>query len=1035
MSIKLSTEAELLAEKAENLPAFSGLKLLHVKNELTKILALIGRDGIFDEYTLHDISHIDEMLSILQWLVPEETKKIMTPADWLMIVLGIYFHDIGMLVSKKEFEQRHLSGFSAFCENDLFSDQNGKDYKERIQCLDAERRERFLYQEFVRSTHARRSEAWVAGRAPVSLGVTHETMAEVDGLLDKLDRQFRKDLGMICMSHHEPEITDLDKYRVNRSYGNSQNEMVNLQFAAILLRVSDLLHMTRQRTPSIMFKLVSPADPLSQEEWSKQMAVRRVCGKIGNNRDGIPDPDAQRDTIEIHAFFEKPEGFFALTSYIRYIKEELRRCYDWIEDTQKKKGISYSFPWRFVDETNIEAEGFLTNTFGFTLDQERILELLTGHTLYNDTSVVVRELAQNSIDAIRLQRLKDKKLGNSLTEGVIQISWNEKNKTLRVSDNGTGMSQRTIERHLLNVGSSLYQDGDFQRQFPEFASISRFGIGVLSAFMIADEIEFITCDPDDDKARHLTLRSVHGRYLIRLLDKASTEVSDAVGEHGTSILLRLRPTATLDDITDIARHWVVIPGDGVSIKVCSNELDCTSIGYDSLRKALESQLEQHYDYHIVSSPDDPSIRNDSVCLIEFVKEEVTLAIALQWSSYLREWSFLNVPENSHHYRKVAKRNIDLGICVQGVRVTEETPGFLEKGIFALANITGTNAPKTNVARTGFEKSDQHDRALRAIYELYVSHIKQEIDRLHKIQGFSLSWAITEATYLIQPIFRLNADSTHLKLLKDVTANLPIHLVERGGLREAITGLELGQIDSIWTIECSLFFWADALVREIPASSSITQLLRALSVAPESIPAGTIVCTKFFDHYVENLTFDDREINMCSIDRDMRRIDLKWDKKQGISKWWSARDLYKKDDYDDNEIYYEGRHNRGSQLLVPQVDIPFNGILGEVAIKCRGMLILAPNHNITQLLRECYNDYCAGHKSLQVVQATCELIEHCIRSGPEDVQKMLSDDLLYMESGISTRLAYSGLSREKFLELVGSNQWGVFDPLAWDRREQ
>ena len=100
---ELNTEAEILAQKAEELPAFSGIKLLHIKRQVADLLSLIGRDGIFDEYTKHDISHIDEMLKILEWLIPKETKQIMSPSDWLITVLSIYFHDLGMLVTPKEY--------------------------------------------------------------------------------------------------------------------------------------------------------------------------------------------------------------------------------------------------------------------------------------------------------------------------------------------------------------------------------------------------------------------------------------------------------------------------------------------------------------------------------------------------------------------------------------------------------------------------------------------------------------------------------------------------------------------------------------------------------------------------------------------------------------------------------------------------------------------------------------------------------------------------------------------------------------------
>jgi len=113
-NISLSTKAEQFAEKAESLKSFSGLKLLHVKRQVANILGQIGRDGIFDEYTKHDISHIDFMLESLDWINPKETQKLLTSANWLMLTLSIYFHDLGMLVTKEEFRNRRKSSFLAY---------------------------------------------------------------------------------------------------------------------------------------------------------------------------------------------------------------------------------------------------------------------------------------------------------------------------------------------------------------------------------------------------------------------------------------------------------------------------------------------------------------------------------------------------------------------------------------------------------------------------------------------------------------------------------------------------------------------------------------------------------------------------------------------------------------------------------------------------------------------------------------------------------------------------------------------------------
>ena len=45
----------------------------------------------------------------------------------------------------------------------------------------------------------------------------------------------------------------------------------------------------------------------------------------------------------------------------------------------------------------------------FELDRGRLLDLLVGHTIYNEPTVAVRELLQNAIDAVRFQRHLDQK--------------------------------------------------------------------------------------------------------------------------------------------------------------------------------------------------------------------------------------------------------------------------------------------------------------------------------------------------------------------------------------------------------------------------------------------------------------------------------------------------------------------------------------------------------------------------------------------------------------------------------------------------
>lgn len=481
----LLTNAEKNAEKAENLTFCSGIKVLHIRNSIEQLLAHIGRCGMFEEYTLHDISHIDEMLGIVDWLIPERTKAAMTYAEWLMLTLGIYFHDLGMLVTKKEFENRMKSGFKEYRE----SIEQGKDNADSEANLE---NDKFLYQEFVRENHAKRICAWINGENNSDLGDAETVVSEIQAMFSTLDKKFKRDLAKVCESHHRDDIYDFEQYKTKILYGNSENERVNLNYICIILRIADLLHITRDRTPSMSMRIINISNPKSILEWKKQKAVQAVSAQERRNEDGNIDHSLEKNTIEVTAFFEgtdSAEAYFGLSTYLKYTQNELAKCNAIVNKAKKTEGTHlYDFPWKRIDESNIETLGFESKKLQFTLAQENILQLLVGHTLYNDSSVVVRELVQNAIDAVKLQKEIDKKKTRSKLEGKIIVSWDSTERVLSFIDNGTGMTIGDIENYLLKVGASKYKEESFKKQFPEFSSISHFGIGILTCFMIADWI-------------------------------------------------------------------------------------------------------------------------------------------------------------------------------------------------------------------------------------------------------------------------------------------------------------------------------------------------------------------------------------------------------------------------------------------------------------------------------------------------------------------------------------------------------------------
>jgi hypothetical protein len=240
---------------------------------------------------------------------------------------------MGMLVTEDEFKNRDKSQFPKFKDDLLSGPDSGTDYVARIKALDGPEQERFLYQEFVRKTHAIRIRRWIEGKRDFELGYSVAAVDEVQRVLAGLDQAFKRDLGLIAESHHLDDLDDLKKYNPRKAYGSKPQEEVNLQYSALLLRTVDLLHMRKDRTPSVTFRMINPTDPISQREWAKQAAIKKVAPQIGKNREGLPDPAAPRDTVEVHAHFDNEEGFFGLTSFLTYVDQELRKCAKWNDDS------------------------------------------------------------------------------------------------------------------------------------------------------------------------------------------------------------------------------------------------------------------------------------------------------------------------------------------------------------------------------------------------------------------------------------------------------------------------------------------------------------------------------------------------------------------------------------------------------------------------------------------------------------------------------------------------------------------------------
>lgn len=858
MPSSFASKAEDYAKKAEDYPSIFGIvNLTSIRENVGEILKLIGRDGIFREYTLHDANHIDEMLKLVDKLIPVDTSEKMRTADWLLIVLSCYFHDLGMLVTKKEFESRNnCAEFLAF-KTAIMEGDKGKDYEESLDKLTSDGREEFLYQEFVRNNHAKRIYFWIMGQEAPQYGKAKDAVEAVNDLIRSLDQVFRDDLAKVCLSHHEDDLFDLDKYKVNRVYGDDPEGEANLQYAALILRTADVLQIQNKRVPSVLFKLIDPSNPKSQEEWAKQAGVRAV-------RPQTPKSGEESDTIEVHASFDKESAYFGLLAYLQqYAGRELERCYDWAKQAKQNKGSTFRFPWRQIDSSQVEPRGFEGRSYSFRLDQEKILKLLTGHTLYNDPRIAIREVLQNSLDSVRFRKY----LFPNEPMGKIEVIWDTRVRKLTIRDTGTGMTQEIIEKYLLNVGSSFYQSETVRQRHAGFSAISRFGIGVLTTFMIADEVQILTVHPDDEFARRLTLPSVVKSYLIKKIPKDHPDVQP-IGLHGTEVVLQVRRSADLRDVESLIRFWLVIPK--CEVTCVTDKSDPVNIGFASASEVLDHYYRQEEERTRWKSVVD--VRTESEPGIE-------LAYAVSKSVFSDVWDFIKIYER---YRIGDDSDIDMplfeppGMCIEGVRVRSVPAGYNIRRLapWIFANLIGPDAPKTNVARSDVEQTPELDRSLLQIYSLLGKHIEREFNRL-RAEKIGIVEAAWEADFMRTWGLEKSNLTNHQKF-REAMSDIKVIALEDKDICRAISQGELEFLERFWTVDSRLILNLESvsgiLGIDKPASNIISSLGRETE---QAIPSPRLLLGSSKSPLSK---FEVAKIRIYPEERS-HRIDICWERKK------------------------------------------------------------------------------------------------------------------------------------------------------------
>jgi len=176
-------------------------------------------------------------------------------------------------------------------------------------------------------------------------------------------------------------------------------------------------------------------------------------------------------------------------------------------------------------------------TLGFQTEVKQLLNLMIN-SLYSNKEIFLRELISNAADAadkLRFEALSDDALFEDNPDLKIRVSFDKETRTIKVEDNGIGMSRQEVIENIGTIaksGTKQFFDSLTGDNAKDSNLIGQFGVGLYSAFIVADKVTIDT--------RRAGLGAEHGvRWISAGEGDYSIETMEKISR-GTTITLHLR---------------------------------------------------------------------------------------------------------------------------------------------------------------------------------------------------------------------------------------------------------------------------------------------------------------------------------------------------------------------------------------------------------------------------------------------------------------------------------------------------------------
>ena len=544
MGVETSILYQETARRLTEIPAPPG-RLLAEFDRLQDVLREHGKYivRVFPEYTPHDPSlHLDHLLPLADRLLGPALYQRLNATELVVFLFALFAHDWGMAVS--EVEQSKLEGNSpADVELSLLPNEPEASRIYLSQASAAGLSKDHAWANYLRRTHGLRSGA----RLRRSLGPLSGPFAEAVAR---------------AAEGHTLAADDIRDVRAYPAVYPLFGQIVNLAAIANYVRIVDLLDIGEDRTPFALWKFVQPQHPVSALEWRKHRSLSAVSIRSTAGVRQVVVGGAT-DDVRVYA---------ALADLRSWIDAEFQ---DSITNT-RNLGTPYSLDLDTRIDWNVHALGFEPVLARFEMDRLAVLGLLSRELYEAQPYAFVRELLLNSVDAIDARQALLARLGLSLP-GQIQITLAHETHGTRIRwiDNGIGMDGHVIRNYFSIIGRSWYSSDDYRNKEGTPEPLSKFGIGFLSCFSVADSVSLRTrADPsivDASPGYCLDIpdRGAYFRVARHEEIPVGTAVELFIGRKKNEHFSAIAFSRYLERFAAFVRHEIFLDIDGVHSKLTS----------------------------------------------------------------------------------------------------------------------------------------------------------------------------------------------------------------------------------------------------------------------------------------------------------------------------------------------------------------------------------------------------------------------------------------------------------------------------------